>query len=265
MAAGDEKRPIIIKKKKAGHGGAHGGAWKLAYADFVTAMMAFFLVMWIVGLDVKTRQGLAAYFSNPGAFPVNYHSSPYIMSLDGKPPLNQALVEESQREDHNVDVSTAERLIGQLKVELEDKRFVTFKSWVDIKLTDEGVRVEFREAPGGKFFVPNKTRLFPEGQYLIQTLGMTIVASRRQMVQEGHCAKPRVVESSGAFRLPGDHGAAALQLAGDRAQALFRELLAIGMNAEQTSAVLTKGWTVPARVDDVYAVENDRVAIVVRY
>ena len=162
MAAGDEKRPIIIKKKKAGHGGAHGGAWKLAYADFVTAMMAFFLVMWIVGLDVKTRQGLAEYFNNPGAFTVDYHSSPYMMRLDGKPPLNQAKVEQSQRLEHNVDVSTAERLIGVLRAEMNDnKRFADFKAWVDIKLTDEGVRIEFREAPGGKLFVPGKTRLFP--------------------------------------------------------------------------------------------------------
>src|SRR5436309_9877817 len=64
-----KNQPIIIIKK-AGHGkhGHHGGAWKVAYADFVTAMMAFFLVMWIVGLDKPTRQAIAAYFNNPGLF-----------------------------------------------------------------------------------------------------------------------------------------------------------------------------------------------------
>src|SRR5262245_14848463 len=61
-------RPIIKKKKVAGHGGHHGGAWKVAYADFVTAMMAFFLVMWILGLSESTRHAIAGYFRQPGIF-----------------------------------------------------------------------------------------------------------------------------------------------------------------------------------------------------
>src|SRR6478672_3704566 len=61
--------PVIrIVKKKGGGGGHHGGAWKVAYADFVTAMMAFFLVMWIVGLDKPTREAIAYYFNHPGLF-----------------------------------------------------------------------------------------------------------------------------------------------------------------------------------------------------
>jgi chemotaxis protein MotB len=57
---------IIIKKKKvAGGGGHHGGSWKVAYADFVTAMMAFFMVMWILGMDDKTKQAVEGYFANP--------------------------------------------------------------------------------------------------------------------------------------------------------------------------------------------------------
>ncbi|HYF02576.1 MAG TPA: flagellar motor protein MotB, partial [Patescibacteria group bacterium] len=64
-----EDQPIIIKKKKAaGHGGHHGGAWKVAYADFVTAMMAFFLVMWIMGLGQNSKRAIASYFREPGSF-----------------------------------------------------------------------------------------------------------------------------------------------------------------------------------------------------
>src|ERR1044071_9078192 len=59
---------IIVKKSGHGHGGHHGGAWKVAYADFVTAMMAFFLVMWIVGQSNPMKAGLARYFRDPGAF-----------------------------------------------------------------------------------------------------------------------------------------------------------------------------------------------------
>src|SRR5947209_20331375 len=60
-----DERPIIIVKKKGGHAGHHGGSWKVAYADFVTAMMAFFLVMWILGLNQDVRKAIAAYFNDP--------------------------------------------------------------------------------------------------------------------------------------------------------------------------------------------------------
>ena len=64
----EKKATIVIKKvKKGGHGGAHGGAWKVAYADFVTAMMCFFLVMWLMGADEETKQSVANYFNNPTA------------------------------------------------------------------------------------------------------------------------------------------------------------------------------------------------------
>jgi flagellar motor protein MotB len=64
----EKKAQIVIKKvKKGGHGGAHGGAWKVAYADFVTAMMCFFLVMWLMGTDEETKASIANYFNNPTA------------------------------------------------------------------------------------------------------------------------------------------------------------------------------------------------------
>lgn len=61
----DSKQPIIIRRKKAAHAGAHGGAWKVAFADFMTAMMAFFLVMWLMGSDEETKASIANYFNNP--------------------------------------------------------------------------------------------------------------------------------------------------------------------------------------------------------
>lgn len=61
----ESKQPIIIKKKKGGHAGAHGGAWKVAFADFMTALMCFFLVMWLMGSDEETKAAVANYFNNP--------------------------------------------------------------------------------------------------------------------------------------------------------------------------------------------------------
>ena len=64
----DAQQPIIIKKKKGGHGGHHGGAWKVAFADFMTAMMAFFLVMWLVGQKPEVREAVGGYFRDPGKY-----------------------------------------------------------------------------------------------------------------------------------------------------------------------------------------------------
>src|ERR1700742_1604709 len=64
-AAIKEKPIIVIKKKVAGHGGHHGGAWKVAYADFVTAMMALFIVLWLTSADETVKEAVAAYFNNP--------------------------------------------------------------------------------------------------------------------------------------------------------------------------------------------------------
>jgi chemotaxis protein MotB len=79
----DEEVPIIIVKKSGGHGGHHGGAWKIAYADFVTAMMAFFMVMWLVNsADVTTKQSIASYFRRPGMFD-HGHGTPLEMGTLG--------------------------------------------------------------------------------------------------------------------------------------------------------------------------------------
>src|SRR5262245_39243120 len=68
MSAKGHGQPIIIIKKKVGHGGHHGGAWKVAYADFVTAMMAFFLVMWLVNSSKAVKVAVGSYFRDPGVF-----------------------------------------------------------------------------------------------------------------------------------------------------------------------------------------------------
>ena len=68
MEENSEEAPIRIVRKKSGHGGHHGGAWKVAYADFVTAMMALFIVLWIVGQSKQVKAYIANYFKDPGAF-----------------------------------------------------------------------------------------------------------------------------------------------------------------------------------------------------
>ena len=76
---------IIVKKKKKAHAGHHGGSWKVAYADFVTAMMAFFMVMWILGMDEKTKQAIEGYFSNPIGYKKGYSAGSSPISSGSSP------------------------------------------------------------------------------------------------------------------------------------------------------------------------------------
>src|SRR5215212_5715998 len=80
MASDSGKKIIIVRKKKGGGGGHHGGSWKVAYADFVTAMMAFFMVMWILGMDQNLKESIEGYFSNPVGYKKGYSG--------GKSPLS---------------------------------------------------------------------------------------------------------------------------------------------------------------------------------
>src|ERR1700678_2916756 len=77
---------IIVKKKVHGGHGHHGGSWKVAYADFVTAMMAFFMVMWIMGLSDQTRTQISGYFNDPFGFKNNVSKSKVMISPKDPPP-----------------------------------------------------------------------------------------------------------------------------------------------------------------------------------
>src|ERR1044071_7244597 len=85
MAKGGGKNIIIVKKVVKGHGGHHGGAWKVAYADFVTAMMAFFMVMWILGMDENAKKSIQGYFSNPIGFKKGYSGGKSPISSGSSP------------------------------------------------------------------------------------------------------------------------------------------------------------------------------------
>src|SRR5262245_11742709 len=94
------EQPVVILKKKAPHGGHHGGAWKVAYADFVTAMMAFFLVMWLVGQSKAVKAAVGGYFRDPAVFEAQNGKGilPGSRTLDAaNPPTEAAADEKNER------------------------------------------------------------------------------------------------------------------------------------------------------------------------
>ena len=252
--ADDNQAPVVIKKIKKGGHGHHGGAWKLAYADFVTAMMAFFLVMWIIGLDFKTKHGLAEYFNNPGAFKVNFKASPYMMNLDGKPPAEMSKVEAASRENHNVDLKSAESLASLLTSTINSEpRIRDIARRVEIKVTSEGLKIECQEADGGVFFDPGSKELRPEAQRLFQTIAPVLIGSKHKMEIEGHTDSTPLTDLSYTK----------WELSADRANAVRRVLYGVGVPQEQIVSVNAKADRMLKRPDTPRAAINNRVTILI--
>jgi chemotaxis protein MotB len=152
-------RPIIvIRRKKAGHGGHHGGAWKVAYADFVTAMMALFIVLWLMGSDKDIKEEISAYFNNP--------SGPG--KLTGTAAAGQGNALELPKED----MKKLLQKIQQALLQVPD--FKNLKDHVEITITSDGLRIELLESEAGMFFESGKPTPSATGKTLLETLAVEL-------------------------------------------------------------------------------------------
>ncbi len=184
--AKDGKKIIIVKKKSGGHGGHHGGAWKVAYADFVTAMMAFFMVLWIVGLDDQTKKAVEGYFANPvgnknaysgGASPVASGSSPARVSKNALK-LIVRKVEEQQFRDFKQRI--ASRLDSNPSLE-------GLKGSIEIIITKDGLRIELVEKGSGDDFFPTGSAVLrPKAVTAIALIAEEIALLSNPIILEGH-------------------------------------------------------------------------------
>ncbi len=197
-----DKPIIIIKKVKAAHGGGHhGGAWKVAYADFVTAMMAFFLVMWILGLNQDTRKAIASYFNDPAGLMKSQRGGKdagLLMrdSVTGKPSIvasKQSVQKEKQEKERIKEVKKAiEKMIAT------NPRFKSLQKFVDITITREGLRIELLEGHEALFFETGSARLEPHTIALLGHIGREVGRLENSVVVEGHTdARPYAGGMSG--------------------------------------------------------------------
>ena len=184
----EEQRPIIIIKKSGGHGGAHGGSWKVAYADFVTAMMAFFLVMWLVNQDQAVKDSIQGYFNDPANWGKNGKNSILqggaSISLQNlpvpKPGGDDATREELQR--------VGNRLENAL---LQIPEFESIKEHVEIQMTQEGLRIELIEASKAQddssyFFDLGSPNLSKRGIVILAVIAEELGKIPNKIIVEGH-------------------------------------------------------------------------------
>jgi chemotaxis protein MotB len=199
----DHQTPVrIVVKKKRGHGGHHGGAWKVAYADFVTAMMALFIVLWIVGQSEAVRQAVSAYFKDPGVFESGRGGS-VLQGSTGSAP------------NPTTDVSSEiERLKAEAKkLETEirsNPEFDKFRDKIEITVSKEGLRIELLENSNGLFFDVGSAKLKPETVKLLKLVAVEVGHLKNKVMIEGYTdARPYVNPDYTNWELSADRANAA--------------------------------------------------------
>ena len=249
---GGGQPPIIVIKKK-GHRkhGHHGGAWKVAYADFVTAMMAFFLVLWIVGQGEEVKAGVAGYFRNPKAFEGGRGVLPGSESgtTGGGAPRGMTDLEAAK----NALARAAEEIRRALAALPE---FEHLKDQVEITLTDEGLRIELREAPDDGFFDSGSATVKPPTMAMLKVIATQLGALPNRVAVEGHTDSRPYSANSLAYTN--------WELSADRANAARRILEASGLQPRQIEAVRGFADTRLRKADDPLDAGNRRISIIVR-
>src|ERR1035438_4084179 len=153
--APNKSQPIIIIKKKGGHGGHHGGAWKVAYADFVTAMMSLFIVLWLMGSSEKVKKAVAGYFNDPKG-----SGSLLGTTLTG----TGVTIQEASTND-------LQKLKDKLEQEIKARKDLEkLSKQIEITITPEGLRIELLEGKDGTFYEIGSAKLSSSGQALLGLL-----------------------------------------------------------------------------------------------
>jgi chemotaxis protein MotB len=185
VAKGDKKTVIVVKRKKRGHAGHHGGAWKVAYADFVTAMMAFFMVMWILGMDQNLRNSIEGYFSNPVGFKKGYTAGKSPLSSGNSPgkiettPIRLVARQAEEKELSNTG--------GRIKSRLKDAGLTAIGDRIEIIQTSAGLRIELAEgANGAEFFGIASTAMTNTMKRTLEIVAQELSPLRNPIVIEGH-------------------------------------------------------------------------------
>jgi chemotaxis protein MotB len=246
---------IIIKKKHGGHGGHHGGAWKVAYADFVTAMMAFFLVMWLVGQSKPVKQAIGGYFRDPGIFD-QQKSNGAIPGGNGgilpdgvpktTPPQSDAATEQRALEQ------AADRIRATLE---SSPDFHVLRDHVEVNLTPEGLRIQLVESSESSFFDSGSSSLKPEAIKMLRLIASELARQPNTIAIEGH-TDSRPYSS-------GREGYGNWELSVDRANAA-RRVMEADLRPHQLGVVRGYADTQPRPTLAASDPRNRRVSILVR-
>jgi len=276
----DDKRPlIVIKKIKRGGGPGHGGAWKIAYADFVTAMMAFFLLMWLLGSTSKgDLHGIADYFQNPmrvslaggtgsgDASSVIQGGGTDIARKDGQIIRGEMPVDARRMTKKNTGADEAEMArreterLQQLKTRVEkaidaSPALNPFKNQIKLDLTPEGLRIQILDEQNRPMFDLGSAHLKDYTRVILHDIAKLLNEVDHKITLSGHTdAKPYA---------SGERAYSNWELSADRANASRRELIAGGMEERKILRVVGLSSAVPFNAADPFDPANRRISIIV--
>ena len=274
------KKTIIVKKIKKGGGGHHGGAWKIAYADFVTAMMAFFLLMWLLGSTSKAQKaGISDYFKTPLMVAIKNTGGPAVGASDsimkdtgGKDiTKKQGQVKPddgSNGKEKLVDIKEAEEAMKKAETakleELKEKmekaisdspELSKFKNQLLMDLTSEGLRVQIVDEQNRPMFNSSKADMQPYARKILQEIGKVLNGVNNKVSLSGHTD---AVPYAG-----GEAGYSNWELSSDRANASRREMIAGGMDESKIVRVVGLGSASLFDKDNPFNPTNRRISIIV--
>jgi len=286
----DTQQPIVVKKIKKGGGGAHGGAWKIAYADFVTAMMAFFLLMWLLGSTAQgDLQGIADFFNSPlkvamsGGSGAGDATSPIIGGgqdltrsvgqvkrgdVEGRKSINLEAAkgatkpdgddasEVAKKAEERRERAKLEDLKGQIEAIIEASPSLRpFKNQLLLDITTEGLRIQIVDEQNRPMFDSSSASLKPYTQELLRAIGATLNGVDNHVSLSGHTDSTRYAG--------GERGFSNWELSANRANASRRELVVGGLAEGKMVRVVGLADTQPLDPANPNLPINRRISIIV--
>lgn len=235
-----EGPPIIIIRKKSGHAAYHGGAWKVAYADFVTAMMALFIVLWLMNSASPVKEAIAGYFRDP----------------TGKGKTTGSGVSGSGES-----LSLGKQEMERLKDKIEEAMkkmpdFDKLKDQVEMSVTGEGLRIELLETEHGMFFESGNAHPSGQGKELLAELARELAKLKNKVLLEGHTdARP----------FANENGYSNWELSTDRANSARRLMQQNGLHHDQITQVRGYAAQKLRDIKDPDSPRNRRISLIVQY
>lgn len=243
-AMGPEKKPRRRVKKVKGHGGHHGGAWKVAYADFVTAMMALFLVLWLVSqADVKLKEAIANYFKSPGVF----------SSMKGGILSRSKNMSKEPNPQDNEDALMSAAALLRKKFQ-KSPEFDAVKDQVKVEITDEGLRIQVVDKAEQVSFASGSADLTESARQILVEIARGICDLPNPIFLGGHTDR-RVFPNGSTYTN--------WELSADRANAARRFLERSCVKPEQIRRVIGYADTELLYPSDPFAPANRRISITV--
>jgi chemotaxis protein MotB len=251
-------QPIIIKKKKAGHAGAHGGSWKVAYADFVTAMMAFFLLMWLVSMSTpQVKENLSKYFNEYDIFKGSASlfegaggTTAVNVAEEQAPPGPEVRAKVKAEEKKPTEELNPEEIEQKLNSIIELK-LGDMKDQLSVDRVPDGVRIQLIYKEGRPLFEAGQASLTETGRDALLVLGQAITGLPNAIVVEGH------TDAAPLNRVSFDNW----DLSVDRALAAMHYLVATGIDGSRVARVAGLEARQPLIPENPLDPRNRRISI----